>query len=169
MEPFFSQALLQQPIRDIYLIYFEEEPKKDSSSPCQLIIAFQEDNHLLVVEDAYDGDHIDIRLSPSLQLESLLTEATESTVWKPYKTVPTDAIGVLLTGQITQLLYAKDKSEFIMNGNLLQGSQRFYTGLKLNCGQNCLTVFNNGVGLFVGVNSPLMPPFEATYTWFAIG
>lgn len=169
MEPVFLQALLHQTVSEIYSVDFEEEPEKDIYSPWQLIIVFQEGDQFLIVEDAYDGDHIDIRLSPCSQLENLLTETTEPTLWKPYKTEPTDTLGVLLNGQITQLLYAKDKPEFILNGHLLQGSQRFYTGLKLTCGHNCLTVFSAGVGLFAGVDSLLLPCFEDTYDWFEVG
>jgi hypothetical protein len=100
MESAFLQALVQQTIDDIYLVDFEDRLAEDSYSAWQLILVLQDGNQLLVVEDAYDGDHIDLRLIPRSQLESILSQATVPTLWKPFKTGPS----------MRSVFYSRDKS-----------------------------------------------------------
>jgi hypothetical protein len=168
MEPVSLSGLRQQIIHQIYLVDYEDDPETDLYSPWQVILVFEQGDQLLVVEDAYDGEHITLELSPRSQLESILTEATAPTLWKPYPTGATDALAPLLGGQLTQLLVAREKPEYRLNGKLYQGNPSCYSGLKLSCEHHGLTLFNNGVGLFVGLDSLLMPPFEQANEWFEI-
>jgi hypothetical protein len=147
---------------------FEGRPAEDSYSAWQLILVLRDGDRTLVVEDAYDGDHIDIRINPRSQLESILSQATVPTLWKPYKMGTSDALSVLLQGKITQLQYAQDKPEFMLNRKLFKGNQSVYVGLKISCEQHSVTIFKSGEGLFVGMDSPLMPSFEDTYNWFQV-
>lgn len=157
--------VLEKRVQKIYLVDFEDNSAEDIYSPWQILVFFDDFDHFLDVEDAYDGDHININLRPCVTTESVLRELTVPGLWNPSQVELTDSIGQLIGLKITQLLYAIDKTSFSIKGTQYAGNQALFRGIKLIFETRSITVFNNGVGLFTGVDTPLVPEFENTYNW----
>ena len=154
-------------ISPIYGVDFETEPDQDIYSPWQYLICFQASPVFLDIEDAYDGDHLRLRWREITELEHYLQTLTEAGLWKPRSVEVHEPLGPLLGRRLRHAFCAKDKAHFVINGTWLKGDPELYTGLRLECDAHALTVFNNGLGLYAGVNTALQPYFEETYDWFA--
>jgi hypothetical protein len=157
----------QKTIAAIYAVDFEQDPDQDIYFPWRYLICFQNSAVFLDIEDAYDGDHLCLNWRETTELEYYLQTLTQAGLWKPRSVEVHDPLGPLLGRSLSRAFYAKDKAHFVINGTRLQGSPDLYTGLRLKCEVHELTVFNNGVGLYAGVNTNLQPAFEETYDWFA--
>ena len=169
MEPNQSFRQVQEKaISAIYSVDFENEPDQDIYSPWQYLICFEHSPVFLDIEDAYDGDHLRLSWRENSELERYLQTLTQGGLWKPRSVEVHDPLGPLLGCSLTRAFYAKDKAHFVINGTRLQGIPHLYTGLRLKCEDHELIVFNNGVGLYAGVNTDLQPAFEETYNWFAV-
>lgn len=162
----YLHQLIGRTIKVIYLIDYEEDPDNDIYSPWQVLIGFEEFDKFLDIEDAYDGDHICINLDAS-SIDRKLSTLTEPNLWKPYQSSLNDLTSKLLGKKVTEVLYAKDKKEYVLNGKAFIGSQSLYNGLKIICNDDRLTIFNNGVGLQIEVNTDTGPYHKETYDWIA--
>jgi hypothetical protein len=154
-------------VKTIHLIDFEEELKSNDYSPWQVLIGFEEFDKFLNFEDAYDGDHIRIDLDAS-SIDDKLSTLTEPNLWKPYQPSLEDLTDRLLGKEVTQIFYAKEKKEYVLNGEVFTGDQSLYSGLKIICDDDRLMIFSNGVGLSVEVNTDVEPYHKETYDWFSI-
>jgi hypothetical protein len=160
--------VLEKKVHKIYLVDFEDSPAEDIYSPWQILIFFDDFDYFLDVEDAYDGDHINISLRPCVTAESVLRELTVPGLWNPSQVEPTDSIGQLIGLKITQLLYAIDKASYSINGMQCAGNQGLFRSIKVVFDVKTITIFSNGVGLFTGIDTSLVPDFEDTYNWIEV-
>jgi hypothetical protein len=162
-----SQVLGKR-IQNIYLVDFEDNPAEDIYSPWQILVFFDDFDYFLDVEDAYDGDHINISLRPCVTAESVLRELTAPSLWSPSQVEPTDSVGQIIGLKTTQLLYAIDKVTYSINGMQGAGNQALFRGIKVVFAAKIITIFSNGVGLFIGIDTSLVPDFEDTYNWIEV-
>jgi hypothetical protein len=157
--------VLEKRIKAIYLVDFEDNPEADIYWPWQILLFFDDFDYFLDVEDAYDGDHINISLRSCTTTETVLHELTAPGLWNPSLVEPTGSLGQLLGLKVTRILYAIDKATYSINGLQQAGNQALFAGIKLFFETRSITVFNNGVGLFTGIDTSLVPDFEDTYDW----
>ena len=168
MEPVpFFRHVPHTAIVALYAVDYEDEPDQDIYSPFQYLICFKHSPVFLDLEDAADGEHLRVTWRATTGLESYLHELVEKGLWKPYPVAVHEPLGALLGKCFSRARYATAKEPAERIATWLPGCPHVYKGVRLEGEAHALTVFNNGVGLFAGLDTDVQPPFEKTYDWTA--
>ncbi|PQA59677.1 hypothetical protein [Siphonobacter curvatus] len=152
-------------IKQICWVNFDDGLEKGAEPSEQVLISFEDSEVLLVIEDALDGERIDVCLEKTL----MVNKAKELTVPGRCKVCEVSGSEMeyqLIGKKVDQILYSKDRKEFVINSQTISGNLDKCVGIQILCGSLRWMIFNNGVGIYSGINAPYVPCFEETYEWF---